>query len=303
MSTSTLTSDKAIVVPTRHKRSFFKSGREDSPFKRIIIHIVLIMACIVSVFPVLRVLAVSLRPGDRLMSTDLAIIPPDATLESYRIILFDKPFLGWVWNSLAITIATALIGVILAATAAYAFSRWKFPGRSVGLVFLLATQMIPASMLMIPIYILAIKLGMVGTYRGLVIAYCVTSIPFSVWILKGYFDTIPADLEEAARIDGCSQLQAFWRVLLPLSTPALAITFLFNFMSAWNEYLLARVMLGSSESLMTWPLGLQRLQGQYATQWGQFSAGSILVMNPVVVLFLYSSKYLISGLTLGGVKG
>ncbi len=285
------------------KRSFFRSGREDSPFKRIIIHLVLIMACIIAIFPILRILAVSLRPGDRLMSTDLAIIPPDATLESYRIILFDKPFLSWVWNSLAITIATALIGVILAATAAYAFSRWKFPGRSVGLVFLLATQMIPASMLMIPIYILAIKLGMVGTYRGLVIAYCVTSIPFSVWILKGYYDTIPVDLEEAARIDGCSQLQAFLRILLPLSTPALAITFLFNFMAAWNEYLLARVMLGSQESLLTWPLGLQRLQGQFTTQWGQFSAGSILVMIPVMVLFLYSSKYLISGLTLGGVKG
>jgi len=288
---------------TYPKKSFFRSGREDSPFKRIIIHFVLIIACIIAVFPILRILAVSLRPGDRLMSTDLSIIPPDATLESYRIILFEKPFLSWVWNSLAITISTALIGVILAATAAYAFSRWKFPGRSVGLVFLLATQMIPASMLMIPIYILAIKLGMVGTYRGLVIAYCVTSIPFSVWILKGYYDTIPVDLEEAARIDGCSQLQAFLRVLLPLSTPALAITFLFNFMAAWNEYLLARVMLGSQESLLTWPLGLQRLQGQFQTQWGQFSAGSILVMVPVMVLFLYSSKYLISGLTLGGVKG
>lgn len=290
----------ATVKP---KRSFFRSGREDSPFKRIIIHLVLILACIIAVFPILRIFAISLRPGDRLMSTDLSIIPPDATFESYRVILFDKPFLGWVWNSLAITISTALIGVILAATAAYAFSRWKFPGRSVGLVFLLATQMIPASMLMIPIYILAIKLGLVGTYRGLVIAYCVTSIPFSVWILKGYYDTIPVDLEEAARIDGCSQLQAFLRVLLPLSTPALAITFLFNFMAAWNEYLLARVMLGSQESLLTWPLGLQRLQGQFATQWGQFSAGSILVMIPVMVLFLYSSKYLISGLTLGGVKG
>jgi arabinogalactan oligomer/maltooligosaccharide transport system permease protein len=300
MSTITLTSNKATSKP---KRSFFRSGREDSPFKRIIIHIVLIIACVISIFPVLRVFAISLRPGDRLMSTDLALIPPDATLESYRIILFDKPFLSWVWNSVAITVATALIGVILAATAAYAFSRWKFPGRSVGLVFLLATQMIPASMLMIPIYILAINLGMVGTYRGLVIAYCVTSIPFSVWILKGYFDTVPIDLEEAARIDGCSQLQAFLKILLPLSTPALAITFLFNFMQAWNEYLLARVMLGSSESLMTWPLGLQRLQGQYQTQWGQFSAGSILVMLPVVILFLYSSKYLISGLTLGGVKG
>lgn len=303
MSTPSSVSANPEYVPTQHKRSFFHSGREDSPFKRLVIHIILILACVVSVFPVLRVLAISLRPGSRLMSTDLAIIPADATLESYRVILFDKPFLNWVWNSAAITIATALIGVIIAATAAYAFSRWKFPGRSVGLVFLLATQMIPASMLMIPIYILAIKLGLVGTYRGLVIAYCVTSIPFSVWILKGYFDTVPVDLEEAARIDGCSQLQAFWRVLLPLSTPALAITFLFNFMSAWNEYLLARVMLGSQESLMTWPLGLQRLQGQFQTQWGQFSAGSILVMIPVVILFLYSSKYLISGLTLGGVKG
>ncbi|MBP9675914.1 MAG: sugar ABC transporter permease [Anaerolineaceae bacterium] len=291
------------IAETKRKRSFFRSTREDSPFKRILIHLVLIIASIIAVFPILRVFAVSLRPGNRLLSTDLSLIPADATLDAYKIMLFDKPFLSWVWNSLAITIATAIIGVILASTAAYAFSRWKFPGRSVGLVFLLATQMIPATMLMVPIYILAIKLNMVGTYRGLVIAYCVTSIPFSVWILKGYYDTIPIDLEEAARIDGCSQLQAFLRVLLPLSTPALAITFLFNFMAAWNEYLFARVMLGSQESLLTWPLGLQRLQGQFQTQWGLFSAGSIMVMIPVIILFLYSSKYLISGLTLGGVKG
>lgn len=291
------------IAETKRKRSFFRSTREDSPFKRILIHFVLIIASIIAVFPILRVFAVSLRPGNRLLSTDLSLIPADATFEAYKIMLFDKPFLSWVWNSLAITIATAIIGVILASTAAYAFSRWKFPGRSVGLVFLLATQMIPATMLMVPIYILAIKLNMVGTYRGLVIAYCVTSIPFSVWILKGYYDTIPIDLEEAARIDGCSQLQAFLRVLLPLSTPALAITFLFNFMAAWNEYLFARVMLGSQESLLTWPLGLQRLQGQFQTQWGLFSAGSIMVMIPVIILFLYSSKYLISGLTLGGVKG
>ena len=299
-------SDKVVVSenePKRRKKSFFYGGREDSPFKRILIHLTLWIACFLAIFPVLRVFAVSLRPGDRLLSTDLSLIPPDATFESYRIILFQKPFLSWIWNSLAITIAAAVIGVILAATSAYAFSRWKFPGRSVGLVFLLATQMIPASMLMIPIYILAIKLGLVGTYRGLVIAYCVTSVPFSIWILKGYYDTVPIDLEEAARIDGCSQLQAFWNILLPLSTPALAITFLFNFTSAWNDYLLARVMLGNQEEMLTWALGLQRLQGQFQTQWGQFSAASILVMIPVVALFLYSSKWLISGLTLGSVKG
>jgi len=289
--------------PKRRKKSFFYGGREDSPFKRILIHLTLWVCCFLAIFPVLRVFAVSLRPGDRLLSTDLSLIPPDASFESYRVILFDKPFLSWIWNSLAITIAASVIGVILAATSAYAFSRWKFPGRSVGLVFLLSTQMIPASMLMIPIYILAIKLGLVGTYRGLVIAYCVTSVPFSIWILKGYYDTIPFDLEEAARIDGCSQLQAFWNILLPLSTPALAITFLFNFTTAWNDYLLARVMLGNQETMLTWPLGLQRLQGQFQTQWGQFSAASILVMIPVVALFLYSSKWLISGLTLGSVKG
>lgn len=297
-------SEVVTVRPAiRRKRNFFYGGREDSPFKRLIIHLVLIFACFLSVYPVLRILSVSLRPGDRLLSTDLSIIPAGASLESYRIILFDKPFLSWIWNSLAITLATAVIGVILAATSAYAFSRWKFPGRSVGLIFLLATQMIPAAMLMVPIYILAIRLGLVGTYRGLVIAYCVTAIPFSVWILKGYYDTIPIDLEEAARIDGASQLQAFLKILLPLSTPALAIVFLFNFTTAWNDYLLARVMLGSQETLLTWPLGLQRLQGQFQTQWGQFSAGSILVMIPVVALFLYSSKWLISGLTLGSVKG
>ncbi len=285
------------------KRSFFRSGREDSPFKRILIHAALCLACLISIYPVTRILSVALRPGNRLLSADLAIIPVGATLESFRIVLFEKAFLSWIWNSLTITVATSIIGVILAATSAYAFSRYKFPGRSFGLIFLLTTQMIPAVMLLVPIYILAIKLELVGTYRGLVIAYAVTAIPFSIWILKGYYDTIPIDLEEAARLDGCSELEAFTKILLPLSTPALAIVFLFNFTTAWNDYLLARVILGSKETLLTWPLGLQRLQGQFLTQWGQFSAASVLVAIPVMVLFLYTSKYLISGLTLGSVKG
>ncbi len=286
------------------KKSIFKgSGREDSLFKRFWIHVALIVSCLLAAYPIMRIISIALRPGDRLLSTDLSIIPADATLEAFRIVLFDKPFLQWIWNSLAITVCTAIIGVALAATSAYAFSRWKFPGRSLGLIFLLGTQMIPAAMLMIPLYILAIKLNLVGSFRGLVIAYCVTAIPFSIWILKGYYDTIPIDLEEAARIDGCNQLEAFWRILLPLSTPSLAIVFLFNFTTAWNDYLLARVILGSQETLLTWPLGLQRMVAQFQTQWGQFSAGSILVAIPVMALFLYSSKWLISGLTLGSVKG
>ena len=274
------------TVQPKRKKSFFEGGREDSPFKRSLIHLALLAYCVITVYPLLRIFTVSIRPGNRLLSTDLSIIPADATLESYRIVLLQKPLLQWLWNSLAITAATAVIGVILAATSAYAFSRFKFPGRSLGLIFLLTTQMIPSAMLMVPIYILAIQMGLVGTYRGLVVAYSVTSIPFSIWILKGYYDTIPIDLEEAARIDGCTELEAFWRILLPLSAPALAIVFLFNFTQAWNDYLLARVMLGAQETLLTWPLGLQRLQGQFTTLWGQFSAGAILVTIPVMALFL-----------------
>jgi arabinogalactan oligomer/maltooligosaccharide transport system permease protein len=279
------------------------SGREDSPFKRILIHLALILSCAVAVYPVLRVLSVSLRPGDRLLSTSLAIIPDDATLQAYRTVLVEKEFLVWVLNSIVITTATAITGVILAATSAYAFSRWRFPGRGPGLVFLLTTQMIPAPMLMVPIYILATKLGLTQSYRGLVLAYSVTSVPFSIWILKGYYDTIPRELEEAALIDGVSRLSAFWRIILPLSTPALAIVFLFSFMAAWSDYMLARVMIASERSLWTWVLGVRDFQSQFQTQWGLFSAASILVMIPVVALFLYSSKWLISGLTLGSVKG
>jgi arabinogalactan oligomer/maltooligosaccharide transport system permease protein len=295
----------STIVETKQRSSlsrFFRSGRGDSPFKRLLIHLALIISSAIAVYPILRVISVSLRPGDRLLSTSLAIIPEDATLQAYKTVILEKDFLLWLWNSLTITVSTAIVGVILAASGAYAFSRWKFPGRAPGLIFLLTTQMIPAAMLMVPIYILAARLGLINTYRGLAIAYSVSSVPFSIWILKGYYDTIPRDLEEAAMIDGAGRMGTFYRIILPLSTPALAIVFLFNFMTAWNDYLLARIMLQKAE-MFTWTLGLWTLAGQFRVEWGNFSAASILISIPVMALFLYSSKWLISGLTLGAVKG
>ena len=224
--------------------------RGDSPLKRTLIHLVLIIACIIAVYPVSRVVSISLRPGDRPLSSDLSIIPKNATLKNYQLVLFGDPvtkrasdFFLWLWNSLLITLTTATIGLILASTAAYAFSRFKFPGRAPGLIFLLTTQMIPAGMLLLPLFRMLANLKLLNTYLGLIIAYSVTSVPFSIWILKGYYDTIPIDLEEAARIDGTSHVGAFYRIILPLSTPSLAIAFLFNFMSSWSEYLVARVIL------------------------------------------------------------
>ena len=271
-------------------------------FKYLLIHAAIIAFVVVCVYPLLRILSISIRPGDKLVSTDLSLLPDGATFAAYARLLKETMFLRWLWNSLLITVATSFIGVSLASTAAYAFSRFKFGGKKGGLILLLSTQMIPAGMLILPLFLMIMKLGLMNTYLGMIIAYSVSSLPFSIWILKGYYDTIPRSLEEAALVDGTSQLGAFYRIILPLSTPALSIAFLFNFTTAWNEYLVARVVLFSSKQY-TWTLGLFELQGQYITQWGMFAAGSMLVTIPVLAVFLYSSKWLISGLTLGSVKG
>lgn len=285
------------------KQGFFiGSPRRDSSFKRLIIHVVLIVVCIVTVFPVLRIMTVSLRATGQLFSSSLRIIPENAGLGNYAYVILQTDFLLWLWNSIIITVATSLIGVIVAATSAYAFSRWSFPGRKSALIFLLTTQMIPAGMLMIPIYIISARLGLIDTWRGIVVAYSVGAIPFSIWILKGYYDTIPRELEQAAMVDGLSRLGSFFRIILPLSIPALAIALLFNFTQVWNDYLLARILLQKPD-LATWPLGLQRMQEQYQTQWGNFAAASLMVSVPVMTLFLLSSRWLISGLTIGSVKG
>ena len=279
-----------------------KAHRRKDKAVRALIHLCLILYVVLSVYPLLRIFSVSLRPGDRIISTDLALIPVGASFLSYMKVLHETNFLFWLWNSLIITCATSAIGVSLAAAAAYAFSRFRFPWHKTGLTLLFGNEMIPAAMLLLPLFLMIMKLGLINTYLGMIIAYSVTSLPFSIWILKGYYDTIPKSLEEAALVDGTTRFGAFVRIILPLSTPAMAIAFLFNFTQAWNEYLVARVVLTDAR-MYTWTLGLFELQGQYLTQWGMFAAASILVTIPVLGVFLYSSKWLISGLTLGGVKG
>lgn len=270
--------------------------------KHILLHILLIIAVIITTYPLIRIFSVSIRPGDRIISTDLSIIPDGATFLSYVKLFKETYFIKWIFNSIIITFATSFIGVSLASSAAYAFSRYSFFGKKSGLSLLFLTQMMPAGMLILPLYLMIMKLNLINTYLGMIIAYSVSSLPFSIWILKGYYDTIPKSLEEAAMVDGASQIQSFYKIILPLSTPALSIAFLFNFTMAWNEYLVARVILYQPQNY-TWTLGLFELQGQFITQWGMFAAGSIIITIPVLLIFLYSSKYLISGLTLGSVKG
>lgn len=278
------------------------SQKRQSPFKNWWVHVILFGACVVSVFPLLRILGISLREGDKLFTTEFEIFPAEPQWSSYLEVVTQTDFFVWLLNSTIITLLTAAIGVCLSATAAYALSRYQFKFKGKILIFLMATQMMPAVMLLLPLYFMISRLQLIDTYAGVVIAYSMTTLPFCIWLLKGYFDTVPLSLEQAAQVDGLTEVQAFWRIVLPLSTPALAIAMLFCVTQAWNEYIVARVILQSTE-FYTWTLGLFEMQGDFDTRWGMFAAASVLVTIPVVAVFLYSSKWLLKGLTLGSVKG
>ncbi len=269
---------------------------------RIGAYLVLSVFTLFAIFPILRVISISLRPGNRLLSRSLSIIPDNASLQSYIRLLTEEPFLLWLLNSVIVSLAVTLVGTGLAMTAGYAFSRYRFKGRDGSLLAIITTQMFPVTMLLLPLFIMLIRLGLYDSYIGLIIAYSATALPFTIWQMKGYYDTIPYSLEEAAMIDGAKPVYAFYRIIIPLALPAIAITALFSFMTAWSEYLVAAVLL-QDQDLYTLPIGLKQFTSNMEVAWGMYAAGAILVSLPVVLLFVALSRWLISGLTLGSVKG
>lgn len=281
------------------KSDYFE--RTDSKFKIILIYLVLIFMSFIAIYPVLNILSSSLRPSNQLFSTSLKIIPDNASLINYYKAIFERPLSRWIENSLIVSFISMLISILFSSTAGYAFSRYRFYGKKSGMIVLLVTQMFPAAMLLLPLNILLTNMGLTEKLWALVVPYISSSVPFSIWLLKGYFDTVPSSLEESAYVDGASILTTFYKIVLPLSKPALAVASIFCFMNSWSEYIVARVLI-HNEKMYTLPLGLVTLQGQYNTEWGVYSAAAILTAIPVMIIFAYLSKYLIGGLTIGSVK-
>ena len=267
-----------------------------------LIYLFLIAMTIFSLFPVFFVIQAAFRPGQSLYSLTLSLWPDHPTWDNFTYIFTKLPFPLWLRNSLGVAIGTMIAGLIGSATGAYALSRFRFAGKQMTLILLLAIQAFPSVLALIPIYLILKTIGLVGSPFGLVLAYVSVALVFSTWNLKGYFDTIPRELDEAALIDGCTVTQAFIRIVLPLSLPALAVTALLMFLTAWNEWVMASVLL-LNENTYTVPVGLWGLQNDYRIPWGYFAAASIIVSIPVMVLFLGLQRYFRAGLTVGGVKG
>ncbi len=283
------------------------SARAPSPLRVAMAHALLIVACAAVLYPVLWVLKMALTPSQA-FSMDPSPFPSTISLQNFIDVLSTtdayggRLFFRQLANSLIVAVVTSALGIGLSCTAAYAMSRFRFVGREAGMSMFLITQMFPGVVMLIPLYILLDSLALLDSLLGLALVYSTTSIPFCTWNLKGYFDTIPRELEEAALMDGASRWTIFTKIVLPLAKPALAVTGLFSFMTAWNEFILAATLM-SDERAYTLPVVLQKYVGDFSTEWGRFAAGAVLVSVPVMALFFALQKQLVEGLTAGGVKG
>jgi arabinogalactan oligomer/maltooligosaccharide transport system permease protein len=288
--------------------------RKLTPLRHLALQLICLGITATVVFPLMWIVSMALDPRNLSRPTDLTLIPPGASLDAFAKVLAQptlNPVSFWqlALNSLFIAAVIALASVTIGVLAAYAFSRLKFPGRGVLMIAVLAVLMLPAVATIAPLFVSLNKIQ-IGTFNlrnsllGVALAVTSGTLPFAIWNLKGYLDTIPRELEEAATVDGANKFQIFRNVILPLATPVLAVTAFFGFIAGWTEFYFSWTFLSNPDNF-TLAMALNGMVGQYAgdTKWSEFAAFSILVAVPVSVVYLFLQRYIVSGLTIGGVKG
>ncbi len=270
---------------------------------QVIMYTLIIIMAVIIFYPLLWTLGISLNPGTSLYSASM--IPENWSFEHY-VWLFTDPrsdYLTWYKNTLFVAFATSILAVIFVTLTAYAFSRYRFVGRKYGLYAFLILQMFPVLMAMVAIYILLNQVGLLDTLWGLILVYVGGAIPMNAFLVKGYFDTIPRELDDSAKMDGAGHFRIFFTIMLPLAKPIIAVVALFNFMAPFMDFILPRIVLRSSENY-TLALGLfNMVNDAFANQFTRFAAGSILIAIPIAIVFLFLQRYLISGLMSGSTKG
>nr|MBC7243864.1 sugar ABC transporter permease [Chloroflexota bacterium] len=262
--------------------------------------LVLILACLLTIFPLLWVVTSSFNVGASLYSSTL--IPRKITLMNYVNLFRKTSFATWMKNSAVACIGGSLLALSLTVTMAYAFSRFRFWGRRYGLLILVLIQMLPSAAVIVAIFRILQALRLLNTFLGLILVYGGITIPFNAWLMRGYFDSIPRELEESAYIDGATHWQAFVRIAMPLAMPMVAVTFMFNLITFYNDYILASIVLTGKQNY-TVALGLRFFQAPYASNWTMFAAASILGSVPIAIIFYSLQRFLVEGLTKGALKG
>lgn len=278
------------------------SVQRNRPVRRLFtLHLPMLAIVLFALGPYLWMLLTSLKKESTLFSADRTFLPALVTLENYVRLFQKTTFLNNLGHSLIVSSGTMLLGLSVSITAAYAFSRFRFPGRRALMLQFLLVNMFPIVLLIIPLFIIMKGLGLLDTHLGLILAHSTFSIPFATWMMISYFDAIPRSLDEAALVDGCSPLGAMFRVVLPLTVPGIIATGIYIFITSWNEYLYASILAGQNVRTLT--VAIQTLVGEYEIAWGLLTAGGVMGALPVTLLFMLIQKRLVAGMTQGAVKG
>lgn len=259
--------------------------------------------CFLGLVPILYAVILSISEGSGALTSGTGILPMQITFDNYRRILLEEPFLRWLLNSAVLSVGTMILAMSTSVTASYAFSRFKFKGKKAVLQVLLLLNAFPQILTMFALFRLFKNLNLLNSHLGLILIYAGSMCIFSIWNMKGYFDSIPIEIEEASKIDGASDMQLIRKIILPLARPAIIVTAVMVLIFVWNEYLFATTFMLKEESY-TLAGGLYQLQANdYSRSWPLFSAAAILVSVPILIIFFCIQKYMVSGLTAGGVKG
>lgn len=287
--------------------SALSAGRKRKDFARkTVLYVLILILCFFAACPMLWMLSTATKPRDKIFVIPPQWVPENPTLEHFGRVLFPtrpsgKLFVRYFWNSIVVSVSSTILSVAISVPAAYAFSRFSFPGKDLAYFGVLARNMFPLVVFLIPLFILMRILRLQDTYGGLIIAYLTFTLPLSIWLLKGFFDGIPKELERAARIDGCTRFGAFFRIILPLTAPGLAATAIYSFITAWNEFTYA-LTLTHSASMRTLPVGLSYFFTENTADWPGLMAAAFTINVPVVIIFLILQRYFVAALTQGAVK-
>ncbi len=302
MSAITQGGSQAVAYPARR----FGIKQRRALLRLTIIYAGTMVLALFAALPMVWMVSTAIKPRSDVFREPTTIIPTNATLENF--IRVTEPltpsgryFGTYFLNSTIVSVASSVFSVMIAAPAAYAFSRFRFPGKQVAYFAILARNMFPLIVFLIPLFTLMTALQLVNTYAGLIIAYLTFTLPLSIWLLKGFFDGIPPELERAARIDGCTRFGAFVRIILPLTTPGLAATVIYSFVQAWNEFPYA-LNLAYSTNMRTLPVGMTFFFSENQSDWTGLMATAVIISIPVVIIFMILQRYFVSALTQGAVK-